>query len=79
MVGLAYYFIDRGTTFGSWWCNLCYIPRRISRITRINLLYYRQRRVRVQMLAQQNPNAVGESNSSVVKRLFSFGYTSFNG
>ena len=33
--------------------------------------YYRQRRVRAQMLAQQNPNAVGESNSSVVKRLFS--------
>ena len=33
--------------------------------------YYRQAVLRTQMLAQQNPNAIGESNSSVVKRLFS--------
>ena len=37
MVGLAYYFIDRGLTFGGRWCDLCYIPRRIGRVTGINL------------------------------------------
>ena len=57
MVGLAYYFIDRGL--------------QLAGLLVLIFFYYRQRRVREQMLSQQNPNAIGESNSAVVKRLFS--------
>ena len=71
MVGLAYYFIDRGLHLAAGGATFATFPGVLAGLLVLIYFYYRQRRVRAQMLAQQNPNAVGESNSSVVKRLFS--------
>lgn len=71
MVSLAYYFIDRGLHLAAGGATFATFPGVLAGLLVLIYFYYRQRRVRAQMLAQQNPNAVGESNSSVVKRLFS--------
>ena len=79
MVGLAYYFIDRGLHLAAGGATFATFPGVLAGLLVLIYFYYRQRRVRTQMLAQQNPNAIGESNSSVVKRLFSLAIPSFNG
>ena len=71
MVGLAYYFIDRGLHLAAGGATFATFPGVLAGLLVLIFFYYRQRRVREQMLSQQNPNAICESNSAVVKRLFS--------
>ena len=70
MVGLAYYFIDRGLHLAAGGATFATFPGVLAGLLVLIFFYYRQRRVREQMLSQQNPNAICESNSAVVKRLF---------
>ena len=77
MVGWAITLLIE-VTLGGRWCNLAAIPWRISRLLVLIYFYYRQRNVRANAWHTES-NAIGESNGSVVKRLFSLGYTCFYG
>jgi len=71
MVGLAYYFIDRGLHLAAGGATFATFPGVLAGLLVLIYFYYRQRNVREKMLSQQNPNAICESNGTVVKRLFS--------
>ena len=68
---LAYYFIDRGLHLAAGGATFATFPGVLAGL--LVLIYFTivNAMFETQMLAQQNPNAIGESNGTVVKRLFS--------
>lgn len=71
MVGLAYYFIDRGLHLAAGGATFATFPGVLAGLLVLIYFYYRQRHVRQQMLMHQHSQVSVESTTTVVKRLFS--------
>lgn len=70
MVGLAYYFIDQGLHFAAGGATFATFPGVLAGLVVLVYFYYRQRKARQQLIAEQNESALIESNCAVIKRLF---------